>query len=56
MNSARVRMYRQGQGDCFLLKFPGQVKICSGTNNADDSPVGCLHSLTYQPARSARFS
>jgi hypothetical protein len=26
MNAVRVRMFRQGLGDCFLLSFPGQAK------------------------------
>ena len=26
MSSVRVRMYRQGLGDCFLLTFPGRQR------------------------------
>ena len=51
MNRVRVRMYRQGLGDCFLLTFPAarrRSRTCSSTAACSRGPrtrsSGCRRS------------
>jgi glyoxylase-like metal-dependent hydrolase (beta-lactamase superfamily II) len=54
MKSVRVRMYRQGLGDCFLLSFPKgrgeshvliDCGVLKGTEGASDRITRAAHSI-----------